>query len=96
MIRNDFYNKVYSKYYPDTCKRTITDELPLTNYFINIQFVRPISACFDPKVIELPYGVILVLLLKIALKICNAVCTCMVMQIKLVVIAVDIASQNFA
>ena len=68
MIRNDFYNKVYSKYYPDTCKRTITDEIPLTNYFINIQFVRPISACFDPKVIELPYGVILVLLLKIALK----------------------------
>ena len=53
MIRNKFYYKV------KTLIPNITQLLPInvlinelinsSNYFINIQFIKYISACFDPR-----------------------------------------------
>ena len=81
MIRNKFYYKV------KTLIPNIT-QLPINilinelmnspNYFINIQFTKYISACFDVRGKLLYYWFL-------NNNFCNTVCICMVMQIKLVV-----------
>ena len=82
MIRNKFYYEV------KTLIPNIT-QLPINilinelmnspNYFINIQFIKYISACFDVRRGKLLNYWFL------NNNFCNTVCICMVMQIKLVV-----------
>ena len=93
MITNKFYNKVKTLIPNITqlpINGLINELMNFSNYFINIQFIKYISACFDVrdkfiiKVTLLPCDVILIL----KNSFCNTVSACMVMHIKFVVVVV--------
>ena len=93
MIRNKFYYKVKTLIPNITqlpINGLINELMNSSNYVINIQLIKYISACFDvrDKLLQIIMKVTLLLCIVILIpkhRFCNSVCVCMVMQIKLVV-----------